>query len=162
MRQDRPHVGTPHLGSTPTTSADTVQCGVGGTSRRQQSSSFITYPARQPQTLSGFGFWAVNHERQEYQGWRGRRNWDQSHSRVQTNNTGCLCRELEWDFITGEGLQRYDKAISTLTPGHGSHGKGPRSVSFTCGSNIQLIFNCPFYCLSIKRRENPILGDWSP
>lgn len=35
---------------------------------------------------------------------------------------------------------------------------GPGSISFTCRSNIQLIFNCPFYYLSVKKRRNPILG----
>lgn len=45
---------------------------------------------------------------------------------------------------------------------HRSHGVGPRSISFTCRSNVQLIFNCPFYCLSMKKRKNSILGDRSP
>lgn len=65
-------------------------------------------------------------------------------------------------FPHGRLSTMYGKAISTLTRGNGSQGMGHGSVSFTCRSNLQLIFNCTFYCLSIKKEKKSNFRDLVP
>ena len=52
---------------------------------------------------SAFGFQAINHEQEQYQGWRGTTNWDQPYSKVQTSNTHCPSGELDeissWEIV---------------------------------------------------------------
>lgn len=52
---------------------------------------------------SAFGFQAINHEQEPYQGWRGATNWDQPYSKVQTSNIHCPCGELDeissWEIV---------------------------------------------------------------
>lgn len=52
---------------------------------------------------SAFGFQAINHEQEQYQGWRGTTNWDQPYSEVQTSNTHCPSGELDeissWEIV---------------------------------------------------------------
>lgn len=70
-------------------------------------------------------------------------------------------------FVTVENWMRFPhRRLSTALQQSNFHCNlrarfpqdGPGSISFTCRSNIQLIFNCPFYYLSVKKRRNPILG----